>query len=231
MKALDLAVQSIATRVADPVERQRYTGLLAGMADDCKAALDQWQQVLTQAAPPSGDALVLMNWTGPVVAKKLFDIHLAFRSKMLQVTDQRGDLEDPVIPSAYHKLMPDQTGTDYAQTAIERARQAMLAMQEHVETIRSTVPKKIAAPSVAAKKNSKKVAPKTAVAKKALAKPKAAAKKVAAKPVVKKKPAAKKLLAKKAVAKSAVKKPAMAKKPVLKNAAPKKAIKQKAKKK
>ena len=215
MKALDLAVQSIATRVADPVERQRYIGLLADMANDCQAAVDQWQQVLTQAKTPSGEAQVLMNWTGPDVAKRLFDIHLAFRSKMLQVTDHRGDLEDPVIPSAYHRLMPDETGTDYAQTAIERARQAMLAMQAHVETIRSTVPKKIAAPPAAAKKNSKKAASKKVATQKTVAK------KIAARPVPKKKS-----VAKKAVAKSAAKNRAVAKK-----STPKKVVKKKTRKK
>lgn len=223
MKALDLAVQSIATRVADPVERQRYMGLLAGMANDCKAAVDQWQQVLTQAKAPSGEAQVLMNWTGPVVAKSLFDIHLAFRSKMLQVTDHRGDLEDPVIPSAYHRLMPDETGTDYAQTAIEKARQAMLAMQAHAELIRTTVPKKGAATAVAVKVVGKKVAAKKVAAKKAVAK------KVATKPVAKKKSAAKK-----PVAKSAQKKKVVAKKPATKQAAKKvvkKIVKKKAKKK
>ena len=162
MKALDLAVQSIATRVADPVERQRYIGLLVGMANDCKAAGEQWQQVLTQAKTPSGEAQVLMNWTGPDVAKRLFDIHLAFRSKMLQVTDHRGDLEDPVIPSAYEpRLGPDETGTRYAQIAIEKARQAMLAMQAHAERIRTTVPQKVASPRVVVKVSvKKKLAPK-----------------------------------------------------------------------
>lgn len=215
MKALDLAVQSIATRVVNPVERQRYMGLLAGMANDCKAAVDQWQQVLTQANVPSGEAQVLMNWTGPVVAKSLFDIHLAFRSKMLQVTDHRGDLEAPVIPSAYHQLMPGETGTDYAQTAIEKARQALLAMQAHIETIRTTVPKKVAVVPGAVKKSSKKVVPK-----------KPLARKKAAKSVAIKKPAAKTPVAKKVMTKPVAKKKALVKKP-----APKKAVKKKTRKK
>ncbi len=213
MKALDVAVQSIATRIADPTERQRYIGLLENMAQDCKAAMDLWQHVLTQKKMPVGEAQVLMNWTGPVVAKQLFEVHLAFRAKMLQVTDHRGDLEDPVIPSAYHQLSPAQTGTSFAQTALEQARQAMLAMQNHVETLRNTVPKKPAA--AVAKLNGKKALTK-----------KPPAKKVATKPVAKKAPVAKKPLAKKAVAKSAAKKPAVAKKP-----APKQAMKKKAKKK
>ena len=226
MKALEVAVQSIATRIADPKERQRYSGLLDSMAKDCKSAMDLWQQVVKQPTVPSKEVAVLMNWTGSAIAKKLFDTHLAFRAKMLNVTNQRGNLEDPVIPSAYYLLKPGETGTSYAQTALEQARQAMLAMQAHVETIRTTVPKKVAAPAVAVKKSSKKAAPKKAVAKKAVAKPKAVAKKVAAKPVVKKKPAPKKAVAKKAVAKSAAKKKAVAKKP-----APKKVVKKKTKKK
>jgi len=215
MKALDVAVQSIATRIADPKERQQYVGLLENMAKDCKSAMDLWQQVLKQSTIPSKEAAVLMNWTGPAIAKKLFETHLAFRSKMLAVTSQRGNLEDPVIPSAYHLLKPDETGTSFAQTAVEKARQAMLAMQRHVETIRNTVPKKVAAAPVAAKKSAKKAAPKKAVAKK-----------TASKPVVKKKPAAKPPVAKKAAAKSVAKKKTAAKKP-----ASKKVVKKKTKKK
>jgi len=220
MKALEVAVQSIATRIADPKERQRYSGLLESMAKDCKSAMDLWQQVLKQPITPSKEVAVLMNWTGPAIAKKLFETHLAFRAKMLNVTNQRGNLEDPVIPSAYHLLKADETGTSFAQTAAEQARQAMLAMQRHIETIRTTVPKKVAAPAVAVKKSSKKAAPKKAATKKIVAK------KTAAKPVVKKKPAPKKAVAKKAVAKSAAKKKAVAKKP-----APKKVVKKKTKKK
>ena len=220
MKALDVAVQSIATRIANPTERQRYMGLLENMAKDCKSAMDLWQQVLKQPITPSKEVAVLMNWTGPVIAKKLFETQLAFRAKMLDVTSQRGNLEDPVIPSAYHLLKEGETGTGYAQTALEQARQAMLAMQRHVETIRTTVPKKVAAPAAPAKKSSKKAAPKKVATKKAVVK------KPAAKPVAKKKPAAKKPVAKKAVAKPAAKKKAVAKK-----SAPKKVVKKKAKKK
>lgn len=215
MKALDVAVQSIATRIADPTERQRYMGLLEDMAKDCKSAMDVWQQVLTKSAAPVGDPKVLMNWTGPVVAKKLFDIHLGFRTKMLQVTDRRGDLEDPVIPSAYHLLKPDETGANFAQTAVEQARQAMLAMQAHVETIRTTKPKKVTAAPAAVKKSSKP----------------APAKKAAAKPVAKQKAVVKKPTVKKAVAKAAVKKKASAKKPAAKKPTAKKAVKKKTKKK
>lgn len=215
MKALDVAVQSIALRMVDPTERQRYIGLLESMANDCASAVELWRQVITQATTPSVEVAVLMNWTGPAIAKKLFDIHLAFRAKMLEVTDQRGNLEDPVIPSAYHVLKPGETGTSYAQTAIERARQAMLAMQAHVETIRNTVPKKVAVAPGVMKKSGKKVGPKKAVARKG-----------ATKPVAMKKPAAKTPVAKKVVTKPAAKKKAL-----VKNPAPKKAIKKKTRKK
>ncbi len=210
MKALDVAIQSIALRMVDPTERQRYIGLLESMANDCASAVELWRQVITQATTPSVEVAVLMNWTGPAIAKKLFDVHLGFRAKMLAVTDQRGNLEDPVIPSAYHVLKPGETGTSYAQTAIEQARQAMLALRAHVETIRSTVPKKVAAPVVAVKKNSKAAAPKNVTTKKSLIK------KAVVKPVAKKRPAAKKPVAKKAAAK----KPA-----------PKKVVKKKTRKK
>lgn len=215
MKALDVAVQSIALRMVDPTERQRYIGLLESMASDCESAIDLWQQVLTQSTTPLTEAAVLMNWTGPAIAKKLFDIHLAFRAKMLEVTDQRGNLEDPVIPSAYYLLKPGETGTSYAQSAIEQARQALLVTRGHIETIRTTVPKKIAlAPSVM-KNRSKKAVPKKAVARKG-----------ATKPVAMKKPAAKTPVAKKVVTKPAAKKKALVKKP-----APKKAAKKKTRKK
>ena len=216
MKALDVAVQSIALRMVDTTERQRYIGLLESMASDCESAIDLWQQVLTQSTTPLTEAAVLMNWTGPAIAKKLFDIHLAFRAKMLEVTDQRGNLEDPVIPSAYYLLKPGETGTSYAQSAIEQARQALLVTRGHIETIRTTVPKKIAlAPSVM-KNRSKKAVPKKAVAKKSVTK------KAVAKPVAKKKPAAKKPTVKKAMAKPSAKKKAVIKKPVLKKAVKKK---------
>lgn len=216
MKALDVAVQSIATRIADPTERQRYIGLLESMAKDCESAIALWQQVLKQPPAPPASGAILMNWTGPELAKKLFDTHLAFRSKMLVVTDYRGNLEDPVIPSAYYLLKPGETGTSYAQSAIEQARQALLATQAHVETIRNTVPKKSAASPVEVKKSGKKTVPKKKVA----------AKKAVAKPATKKKPAVNKPPAKKAMAKSAVKK-----KPVAKKSVPKKVAKKKTKKK
>ena len=224
MKALDVAVQSIATQVVDPMERQRYIGLLESMAKDCTSATALWQQVLTQPITPLTEVAVLMNWTGAVIAKKLFDIHLLFRAKMLEITNHRGNLENPVIPSAYYLLKPGEDGTSYAQTAVEQARKVMLALQAHAETIRSTVPKKIALSPVTVKTSSKKS--KKSAAKKVA--PKVAAKKVvvkkaAAKPVAKKKSAAKKPVAKKTViAKAVAKKKAAVKKPVLKKAAKKK---------
>ena len=211
MKALDVAVQSIAQRMVDPTERQRYIGLLESMVQDCESAIDLWQQVLKQSTTPLTEAAVLMNWTGPAIAKKLFDIHLAFRAKMLEVTDQRGNLEDPVIPSAYYLLKPGETGTSYAQSAIEQARQALLVTRGHIETIRTTVPKKIALAPAVMKNRSKKAVPKKAVARKG-----------ATKPVAMKKPAAKTPVAKKVVTKPAAKKKALVKKPAPKKAAKKK---------
>lgn len=217
MKALDVAVQSIATRIVDSLERQRYIGLLESMAEDCTLAMDLWQQVLTKATIPSNEVAVLMNWTGPVIAKKLFGIHVEFRAKMLVITDGRGNLEDPVIPSAYYLLKTGETGTSYAQQAIELARQTKLTLKAHVKTIRTTVPKKVAAPLAAVKKGSKKAVTKKV---KVIAKP------LAKKPLSKKKAAVKKPTVKKAVAKPAAKKKTVAKKPVLK-----KAVKKKTKKK
>ena len=229
MKALDVAVESIATGIADPAERQRYIGLLEDMASDCKSATDLWQQVLTQSTAPLKDSALLMNWTGPGIAKKLFNIHLDFRTKMLAITQHRGNLEDPIIPSAYHLLKPGETGTDYAQTAIEKSRQAMQAVQAHIETIRTTVPKKMSAAAV--KTGANKTTVKTAAVKKA-------AKKPAIKSVAKKKSAAKKPAMKKAAAKSAVKKKVVVKKKavpkkqaVAKKSASKQTVKKKAKKK
>lgn len=207
MKALDVAVQSIAQRTVDPMERQRYIGLLESMAQDCESAIDLWQQVLKQPALASTNSGVLMHGTGPVLAKKLFDVHLEFRSKMLVITDYRGNLEDPVIPSAYHLLKAGETGTSYAQSALEQVRAALRAVQAHIETIRTTVPKKAVAAGTM-QKSGKKAASKKA-AKKSMAKP------VAKKPTVKK-----------AMAKSSVKKKAVVKKPAVK-----KAVKKKTKKK
>lgn len=217
MKALDVAVESIATGIADPTERQRYIGLLEGMAKDCKSATELWQQVLTQPTEPLKDSALLMNWTGPVIAKKLFDVHLDFRTKMLAITQHRGNLEDPIIPSAYNLLKPGESGTNYAQTAIEVSRQALQAVQAHIETIRTTVPKKATAVN------------KTTVKKAAVKK---AAKKTVVKSATKKKSAAKKPALKKAAAKSATKKKVVVKKKaVTKKSAPKQAAKKKTKKK
>jgi len=230
MKALDVAVQSIATRIADSTQRQRVLGLLESMANDCKSVMDLWQQVLKQPITPEKEVAVLMNWTGPTIAKNLFDTHLAFRSKMLQVTNQRGNLEDPVIPTAFHLLKPGESGTSYAQTALEQSRQAMLAMQRHIEMIRNTVPKKVAATPVAVKKGAKKAVTKKAAVKKVVTKTVAKKKPVAKKSVVKKSPA-KKPVAKKAATKKALTKSAVTKKAVAKKPAPKQAVKKKAKKK
>lgn len=219
MKALDVAVQSIAQRTVDPMERQRYIGLLESMAQDCESAIDLWQQVLKQPALASTNSGVLMHGTGPVLAKKLFDVHLEFRSKMLVITDYRGNLEDPVIPSAYHLLKAGETGTSYAQSALEQVRAALLAVQAHIETIRTTVPKKAVAAGTM-QKSGKKVGPKKAVAKKSVTK------KGVPKPVAKKKPAVKKPTVKKAMVKSVTKKKAVVKKPAVK-----KAVKKKTKKK
>lgn len=215
MKALDVAVQSIALRMVDPTERQRCIDLLESMAQDCESAIDLWQQVLKQPTLASTDSGVLMHGTGPILAKKLFDVHLEFRSKMLVITEYRGSLEGPVIPSAYHLIKSGETGTSYAQSALEQARQALLAMQAHIETIRTTVPKKVAVVPGAVKKSSKKVVPK-----------KPLARKKAAKSVAIKKPAAKTPVAKKVMTKPVAKKKALVKKP-----APKKAVKKKTRKK
>ena len=157
-----------------------------------------------------------MHGTGPVLAKKLFDVHLEFRSKMLVVTDYRGNLEDPVIPSAYHLLKPGETGTGYAQSALEKARATLLTLREHIENIRTTVTEKVTGVAGAMQKSGKKAEPKKAVAKKSVTK------KTVAKPGAKKKPAAKKPTLKKAVAKSSAKKKAVVKKPALKKAVTKK---------
>lgn len=242
MSALDVAVKHVANKVVESTERQRVIGLIESMADDCKAATNVWQNYLKQPSATPADTFNLMNWIGSAAAKQLFNLHLAFRTKMLAVTGGRGNLEDPVIVQAYAPVKEGQTGGDAATVAVASMQKATAAMQAYANLIRNTKP-------VASKASQKPVAKvaksKPAKAKKPAAKSKPAnVKKSAAKSKTapKKKTPMKKSTVKKSVkkvVKKAIKKAAMKSakksvKPVVKKAmqkAAKNAVKKKSKKK
>jgi hypothetical protein len=229
MRALDVAVQSIATTVTNPNERERYIGLLDAMAKDCKSAAAVWRQYLEQPGSPPADPSALIYWTGSALARQLFDIHLDCRDKLVELTNGRATMEDPMISLAYRKLAEGETGPQAAQQAVDEMNGTAAHLERLKEQIRTTQPKKAAAMTkpvaakkavatkkpVAAKKpaaatKAKAVVKKSATAKKAKAKPaKSAAVKTAKKASVKTaaKTVKKKVAAKKTgKAKSAVKK-------------------------
>jgi hypothetical protein len=178
MKALDVAVQAIATTVTNPNERERYIGLLDAMAKDCKSAVAVWRKYLDQPGSPPADPSALIYWTGSSVARQLFDIHLACRDKLVALTNGRATMEDPLISLAYRKLDEGESGPQAAQKAVDEMNATVAHLERLKEQIRTTQPKKTAAAKkpVAAKKAvaAKKpvAAKKSAPAKKA--KPKAA---------------------------------------------------------
>lgn len=198
MNALDVAVQHVASKVADPTERQRVLGLLDGMAKDCKSAIDLWQSYLKQPVVAPAESYIVMNWTGSALAKKLFDLHLAYRTKMLAVTGGRGNLEDPVVAQAYAPVK-GQSGPEAANAAIASMQKAIAAIQAHAERIRNTKPA-VAKAATKAPAKAKPAPAKKPAARKSKAAPKK--KPPAKKPAVKK--AAKKAVQK--VVKKAVKK-------------------------
>lgn len=205
MNALDAAVQHLAVKVTDNNERQRCIGLLQDMARDCDAAIEVWQEYRARPALPSpADAAVLMHWTGAEIAKQLFDLHLAFRLKMLSVTRGRGNLEDPVIVLAYTRLGEGMTGPDFAGSAIEKLNTAKQAMHAYADKIRTTVPVKSTPAKAAVKKAVAKPAKKKATAKPVIKQ--VVKKKVPAAATQAKKPLVKKKIAAKPVVKKSVKK-------------------------
>jgi outer membrane biosynthesis protein TonB len=148
-----------------------------------------------------------MDWTGPGIARKLFDLHLAARAKEDEITSGTSTLEDPLIVLAYRKLSEGESGSAAAQQAVATLGACVARLNAMAESIRTTVPKKSAAKPAAAAKPKAAPAPKAAAKKKPAAKKKAAPKKAPAKKTPAKKPA-KKPAAKKAPAK---KKPAKSK--------------------
>ncbi len=206
MKALELAVKSIATSVTDAARRQRSIELLNGMAKDFQAAADVWSGYAKGSGAAPADPAYLLYWTGPQIAKKLFDIHLEARNKENELTAGRSTLEDPVVTLAYGLVQEGQTGPALAKSAVEMLNTAISRVKAFAETIRTTVPKKGAASSPVVKKASAPATKKKAAAKKPAAKKKAPTKKATPKKVAPKKTAAKKPAAKKAKPKKAAKK-------------------------
>jgi hypothetical protein len=189
MKALELAVQSIATTETDAARRQRCVQLLDAIAQDVRAAADVWSGYLKKPGGTPASANSVMDWTGSAVAKKLFDLHLAVRAKENEITAGKSMLDDPLVELAYRKLHDGETGPAAAQQAVEALGARAAQVKSLGELIRTTVPKKAAAKAAAPKAT---VKAKPAAGKAPAAKKSAPKKPAAKKPAPKKKPAAKK---------------------------------------
>lgn len=177
MNALEAAIDAVVRTTRDPAKRNRCVELLNGMAADCDRAAQVWSGYVSKAAGPAPtNPGVLLNWTGPELAKELFNIHLACREKWNELTEGRATLEDEIIVLAYRKLSDGETGPDAARAAVELLAARADALRAGADTLRTAKP--AAAAKVALKPAGKKAASKKAVKSKPKpkAKPKAVAK-------------------------------------------------------
>jgi len=236
MKMLDNAVEHVAKWTTDQKARDRVIKLLEGVSVDCKSAVTVWQNYLANPGK-TGSELSFMSWTGPEIAKELLEINLEARGKCMEIADIAGTsagagLDDGPIEMVYRALVPNETATDAAKSAVKTLEQRTQHMQDLIKQIRTTKPSKKPVAAAAKKKSaSGKKATRPKTVKKKTTKKKAAAKKKAAKKKVVKKKAAKKKVTKKKPAKKAVKKKPAKKKAPKKKAAKKKVTKKKTGKK
>lgn len=195
MNALEAAVDTVARKERDPARRKRCVDLLNGMAADCAQAAKVWGNYAGKAATvtPASPA-VFINWTGPELARELFNIHLSCREKWNEFTQGQATLEDEMVVLAYRKLNDGETGPDAARAAVETLNARIGLLKAGAEKLMTATPAAKAKPAPKAKPAVKaKVAPKAKTKKAAPAKarPKVKAK-PKAKPKAKAKPAAKK---------------------------------------
>lgn len=237
MHGLEQGITQLANHEMNSKVRSNAVSLLNGIIDDLNAGIEVWEgfQQSGSGSVSSGPGS-FGGWAGFSIEKKLFEIDLNARDKAREASNGRSSLDDPIVVLAYSKLGDSETASERCQNAIDEMRNRIGKVNELIEIINSTKPKKAASTSTA-----KQSAPKSSAGKKP-AKKKSTKKKTAAKKSKKKttktkakkkakKKQVKKKAAKKSTKKKAVKKKAGKKKASKKKASKKKATKTKAKKK
>ena len=170
------------------INRKQAIACLEAVIAKCAEASKVWQDYLGSPGVP-GDKWSVLSWVGAERAKRLHEIGLEARARMIEASLGSGDnssgLEDAIIELAYGQVKDGETGQDVAKLAIQR-------MQERVQEIRKLIARIEAAPQASIKSMKTSVPParKKPVAQKAPQKKPTIAKKAAKKTPAKKKPAA-----------------------------------------
>ena len=228
MHGLEQGITQLANYEMNAKVRSNAVSLLNGIIDDLNAAIDVWSGFQKSGKLSSAPGS-FGGWAGFSIEKKLFEMDLSAREKAKLASAGKSSLDDPVVVLAYSKLGDSESADDRCKSAIDELRNRIGKINELIELINSTKPKKAAA-TAEQKPVEKASAKKTSGGKKA-AKKKATAgkpKKKAAKTKVKTK--AKTKSKKKAVKKKSAGKTS-GKKTTKKKAAKKKSTKTKSKKK
>lgn len=230
MQSLETSVTHLAKHETDKKIRARATELLKSCQSDLRKAADIWQNF--SAGAGGGDAGSFGGWAGSDMERQLFDLNLAVRNRLLEVSNGATSLDSSPVVLAYSKLDDDQSSKDFAADAVATMNEHVALVGKLIKAIESTKPTKASGGKETAKKAAgKKTAKKKTAAKKKAAKKATVKKKAAKKKPAKKKPAKKKAAKKKPAKKKAVKKKAAKKKTAKKKVAKKKVTKKKPAKK
>lgn len=142
---------------------------LEGLLEDCTAAIQVWQEYLDAPGAP-GDRWTIVSWVGPQRVKRLHEINLVARERILRMAEAAGPavkrsvtMPDDLIEMGYRQLRDGETGTDAATKAITIMKERMQQVRGLIERLRSApAPKPQKAPlkKAGASKGSAAPAPK-----------------------------------------------------------------------
>ncbi len=234
MQTLEKSVMTLAKHEMNSKVRARAVDLLQSVVSDLNTAAKIWSDFAKSASDSdASEAGAFGGWAGSSIEKDLYDLHLASRANLLEVSGGATSLDDPLVELAYNKLLPGQSSKAAAEAASSVIKSRVGVIQKLIKAIQNTKPVKLkgaagktkskasgAKKKVTVKKGTgKKAAKKTAGKKKSTKKQPAAKKTVKKKVSAKKKPAPKKSATKKQAAR---KKPPTKKKAANKTTAKKK---------
>lgn len=147
MQSLNRAVDALASS-GTASARAAAIAELEGLLEDCTAAVQVWQQYL-DAPGAAGDRWTIVSWVGPQRVKRLHEINLVARDRIMRIAGSAGPavarsttMPDDLIEMGYRQLRDGETGTDAATKAIEIMKERMERLRGLIERLRSAPPAK-----------------------------------------------------------------------------------------
>lgn len=147
MQSLDRAVDALVSRGTASAHAAAIAEL-EGLLEDCTAGIQVWQEYLDAPGAP-GDRWTIVSWVGPQRVKRLHEINLAARERILRIAEAAGPevkrsmtMPDDLIEMGYRQLRDGETGPDAATKAIELMRERMQHLRGLIERLRAAPPAK-----------------------------------------------------------------------------------------